>query len=394
MKALYCTDTYPPQVNGVSVVTGLSVAGLVARDWDVHVIAPKYPAGPSDHVFGAVGAGGESLTTIPSAPLPLYPDIRMALPNARLIARTIADFKPDIVHCATEFVIGRLGQRAARALGIPVVTSYHTDFGKYTEAYGVPWLRPSVSRYLFHFHGRALRTYTPGGPARDELVQHDVGDVEVWGRGVDTDLFHPDKRDASYRQALGVDDQFVFLHVGRLAAEKGAHLILEAYAKARALLPPGSTRLVIAGEGPARAELERHAGPGVQFLGYLQRATELPRLYASADAFLFASTTETLGLVVLESMSAGVPVIAAPEGGVRDHLRHEQNGLAYPAYDTDAMAQQMVRMATDHALRRRMQAESRRTGERLTWEMELDRLSESYLEVIRGGAREGTRAHE
>jgi glycosyltransferase involved in cell wall biosynthesis len=385
MKALYCTDTYPPQVNGVSVVTALSVAGLVARGWDVHVIAPKYPAGPSDHVFA--GNGGETITTIPSAPLPMYPDIRMALPNARLITRTIAEFQPDIVHCATEFVIGRLGQRAALALNIPVATSYHTDFGKYTEAYGVPWLRPSVSRYLFHFHGRARRTYTPGGPARDELVQNDVVDVEVWGRGVDTQMFHPDKRDSEYRRALGVDDKFVFLHVGRLAAEKGAHLILEAYAKARAQLPPDSTCLIIAGEGPARPELERNAGPGVQFLGYLQRATELPRLYASADAFLFASTTETLGLVVLESMSAGVPVIAAPEGGVRDHLRHEENGLSYPAYDTDAMAQQMVRMATDASLRERLVVEARRTGERLTWEMELDRLNQSYLEIVRG-ARE------
>ncbi len=381
MKVLYCTDTYPPQVNGVSVVTALSVSGLVARGWEVHVIAPRYPGGPSDHVFDATGTTGETLTTLPSVPLPWYPDIRMSLPAMRTIRRAIETFKPGLVHCATEFVIGRLGQRVALQLGIPVVTSYHTDFGKYTEAYGMPWLRRPVTSYLFRFHRRARRTYTPGGPARDELVANGVRDVEVWGRGVDTELFHPARRDEAYRQSLDAGGRFVFLHVGRLAAEKGTHLILEAYARARAQLPPDTTRLIIAGEGPARPALKQAAGDGVEFLGYLQRATELPRLYASADAFLFASTTETLGLVVLEAMSSGVPVIAAPEGGVRDHLRHEENGLAYPAHDTEAMAKEMVRLVQDHALRAMLQAEARATATRLTWDRELDRLSQSYLEL-------------
>jgi phosphatidylinositol alpha 1,6-mannosyltransferase len=382
MRALYCTDTYPPQVNGVSVVTALSVEGLVARGWDVHVIAPRYPAGASDHVFDQRATGGAGLTTIPSVPLPLYPDIRMAAPSARLIGRTIEAFAPDIVHCATEFVIGRLGQRAALHRTIPVVTSYHTDFGKYTEAYGVPWLRGPVTRSLFRFHQRARRTFTPGGPARDELLANGVPHAEVWGRGVDTVLFDPVRRDATHRAAIAPDDAFVFLHVGRLAAEKGTALIVEAFAKARALLPTGRMRLVIAGEGPARPALERAAGDDVHFLGNLHRTTELPKLYAATDAFVFASTTETLGLVVLEAMSSGLPVIAAPEGGVRDHLRDEHNGLAYPAHNTDAMARQMVRLVQEPALRARLARQARESAEQLTWSMELDRLSAAYTEVI------------
>jgi phosphatidylinositol alpha 1,6-mannosyltransferase len=383
MNVLYCTDTYPPQVNGVSVVTALSVAGLVRRGCSVHVIAPRYPEAMHHDVFGGVGAGGETLTQIPSAPMPGYADIRIASPDARSIGRVVRALRPDIVHCATEFVIGRLGQRAALRSGIPVVTSYHTDFGKYTDAYGVPWMRGTVTNYLTRFHQRARRTYTPGSPARDELLARGIPDVEVWGRGVDTVVFNPSRRDETLREELGIGDRFFFLHVGRLAAEKGAHLILEAYAKARAQLPPDSTRLVVAGAGPERHALQDAAGEGVSFLGYLQRETQLPRLYASADAFLFASTTETLGLVILESMSSGVPVVAAPEGGVRDHLRDGENGLAYPAGDTDAMAAAMVRMATDHALLATQRRAARAYAEQLTWEMELDRLVESYREVLR-----------
>jgi phosphatidylinositol alpha 1,6-mannosyltransferase len=382
MNVLYCTDTYPPQVNGVSVVTALSVAGLVARGCTVHVIAPKYPEAMHASIFGDTGSA--SLTQIPSAPMPGYADIRVASPDARTIGRTVRALRPDIVHCATEFVIGRLGQRAAMRSGIPVVTSYHTDFGKYTEAYGVPWMRGTVTAYLTRFHQRARRTYTPGSPAREELLARGIQDVEVWGRGVDTKTFHPIKRDADLRSALGVDDRFLFLHVGRLAAEKGVQVLIDAYAIARAALPPDSTRLVIAGAGPERPALQARAGEDVQFLGYLQRDSELPRLYASADAFLFASTTETLGLVVLEAMSSGVPVIATPEGGVRDHLRHELNGLAYAANDTEALANAMVRMATDHALRQRLASGARQHAEQLTWEMEYDRLLASYREVVAG----------
>jgi phosphatidylinositol alpha 1,6-mannosyltransferase len=383
MRILYCTDTYPPQVNGVSVVTALSVRGLVRRGCTVHVIAPRYPEAMHAQIFEP--AAGETVTTIPSAPMPGYRDIRVASPDARTIGRTLREFRPDLVHCATEFVIGRLGQRAAQRSGIPVVTSYHTDFGKYTEAYGVPWLRGTVTGYLTRFHQRAARTYTPGTPARDELLARGLHDVEVWGRGVATEVFTPARRDDTLRAALGAEGRTLFLHVGRLAAEKGVPLILEAYAKLRAELPPGSTRLVIAGAGPERAALEEQAGEDVTFLGYLQRDTELPRLYASADAFLFASTTETLGLVVLEAMSAGLPVVAAPEGGVRDHLRDGVNGLAYPAGDVDAMVHAMRRVVQDRALAAQLAQGARATAEALTWDAELDRLVASYREVLGAG---------
>ncbi len=382
-RALYCTDTYPPQVNGVSVVTALSVAGLRRRGWEVAVIAPSYPIAALDP-FDRDGdvAGAAWLTTIPSMSLPAYPDARLAAPAWRTVDRAIAAFQPDLVHIATEFVIGRLGQRAAIRRGIPVVSSYHTDFSRYADAYGVPWLRESVRRYIGRFHRRSRRVFTPGLLAREELHTLGVDHVEVWGRGVDVALYHPRHRSVMLRRSYGGGDPFLLLHVGRLAAEKGVERILRGFAAARAALPPGrEVRLIIAGVGPREAALRAEAPDGVTFLGNLDRHTMLPTLYASADAFVFSSHTETLGLVILEAMASGLPVVAAPVGGVADHLRDGINGLAYPPGDTAAMGRAIVALAGAPQLALRLGVGARATAERLSWEVELDRLDASYREV-------------
>jgi phosphatidylinositol alpha 1,6-mannosyltransferase len=382
-RLLVCTDTYPPQVNGVSVVTALSVSGLRERGWDVAVVAPRYPA-PRTHAFPAEPTLADrygTTTAIPSAPMPGYPDIRLALPADRPIAALIREFQPDIVHSPTEFVLGRIAQKLARAAGIPAVSSYHTDFSRYTEAYGVGWLRPSVSRYLADFHRRSRRVYTPSFVARDDLAGIGVSDVEVWGRGVDTRLFSPTRRSDALRAAYGSRDAFVLLHVGRMAAEKGVDRILAAFDLARRSLPAGEIHLVIAGSGPKEDQLRESAREGVTFLGNLDRSEVLPRLYASADAFLFASLTETLGLVVLEAMSSGLPVIAVPAGGVADHLRDDVNGVACAPDDPTDMAAAIVRLALDRPRTRRLAAGARQTAEALDWARELDALDRSYREV-------------
>jgi phosphatidylinositol alpha 1,6-mannosyltransferase len=382
-RVLYCTDTYPPQVNGVSVVTALTVAGLRARGWEVAVVAPRYPSRPPYRVkqfqneFGVADRHVE----VSSLPFPPYPDIRLAAPAYWRIARVARDFRPDLVHCATEFMIGRLGQMVARRAGLPIVTSYHTDFSRYTEAYGAPRLRGAVTGYITRFHGRARRTYTPSHMARADLVSWGIRDVEVWGRTVDSSAFTPEHRSATLRRVHGWEQKFVLLHVGRLAAEKGVHWILDAFRIARQLLPAGSLHLVIAGGGPEESALRHASPPDVTFLGVLDHKRALPQLYASADAFVFASLTETLGLVVLEAMASGLPVIATAAGGVADHLHHEENGLAFPAGDVTGMAHAMVRLAMDRKLRDALARGARRTAEGLDWEGELDRLDESYREV-------------
>ena len=392
MRVLFCTDTYPPQINGVSIVTALSVAGLSRLGWECAVATPRYPADVQRQWGGLqteTPTPGERVT-LPSIAMPGYPEIRLAWRGVSAIGSLVARFRPDLVHCATECTIGRAGQVAARRAGLPLVSSFHTDFGRYAEAYGLPWLRSPVSSHLARFHRRSRRVYTPSTASRAEVLELGVGDVEIWGRGVDVELFHPGRRSQDMRAALGIGSRFTFLYVGRLAAEKRVDHVIEAFRLACEFLPRGMIHLVIAGTGPREDEIRAAAPPGVHFLGFLERRSRLPDLYANCDAFVFSSVTETLGLVLLEAMASGLPVVAAPAGGVRDHLRDGINGMAYAEGDVGAMAQAMVRLAGDLALTRRLSRGARKTAEGLSWNLEMERLDRSYREVCEGARRAQT----
>jgi phosphatidylinositol alpha 1,6-mannosyltransferase len=389
MRVLYCTDTYVPQVNGVSVVTAISAAGLGRLGWECAVVAPRYPAETNGHTIAIPDADTVPRIEIPSFALPNYPEVRLAAPRLSEVTRAVARFRPDIVHCATEFVIGRMGQRAGLRAGLPIVSSYHTDFGRYAEAYGARWLRGAVTSYLGRFHRRSRRIYTPSAAACEDLARFGVDRVEVWGRGVDIDTFHPGRRSPEMRAMYGMGSRFNFVYVGRLAKEKRVDLIVRAFAMASERVPRGVLHLTIAGAGPCEAELRAMAPPGVTFMGYLDRRGALPDLYANCDAFVFASTTETLGLVVLEAMASGVPVIAAPAGGVAEHLRDGVNGLAYPPFDAASMADAMGMLAAAAAMTRKLGRGARQTAEALGWDAEVRRLDQSYREVIAGDGSSG-----
>ena len=387
MRVLYCTDTYPPQMNGVSIVTALSVSGLARSGWECAVAAPRYPAA-AHAAWNREGDAGE-VFDFPSIAAPFYPEIRLARPPVAGLERIIRRFRPDLVHCETEFGVGRAGKAAAQRAGVPVVSSYHTDFARYTEAYGARWLKGVARRYVGRFHRTSRRVYTPSSVSRHDLLQLGLTDVEVWGCGVDTELFHPGRRSDALRAALGMGSRYTFLYVGRLAHEKRPEQVLDAFRLATEMLPRGVIHLVIAGTGPREPELRAAAPAGVTFLGLLDRRGRLPDLYANCDAFVFASVTETLGLVVLEAMASGLPVIAVPAGGVRDHLHDGRNGLACREGDVQGMAIAMVRIATEWGLSRRLARGARYSMRERSWEKEIERLSSSYREVIESahGAR-------
>lgn len=380
---LYGTDSYLPQINGVSIVTALTLAGLQRLGWTCGVIAPAYPDGKRSAVPQPPSASLDiPVRSLPSVAWPPYPDLRLAWPARGLIRRWMREFRPDVVHCATEFVIGRLVLSVARELDIPCCTTYHTNFGQYAAAYGMPWLRGPVERWISHMHRRADRTFTPSTAARTELHRMGIRHTDVWGRGIDTDLFHPRHRSRAYRTSLGIDRAFTFLYVGRLAPEKNVAHLLTAFDQLQRERPSGSVHLLIAGHGPAEAALRRQAGAHVTFLGAQDRTTTLPVLYASADAFVFASTTETLGLVLLEAMASGLPVVAAAAGGVLDHVRDEDTGLSFAGGDVAGCARAMDRLINDPAIRQRLAAAGRQWAESHAWDVEMRRLDASYRELL------------
>ena len=371
------SDTYIPQVNGVTTVVHRIAQALRAAGHGVAVVAPRYPRGADDS-----GGGGErdDELRVFSLPFPPYPSIRLSFPFDRHVARFLDRFAPDLVHAATEGPIGVAARRYALGRGLPFVTSYHTDFPQYARDYGLPWLTPLVWRWLVRFHRPARLIHTPGVAVRDELVRRGLRNSVVWGRGVDPAHFHPGKRDSGWRRWLGGgDDTVIVLHVGRLAAEKNLRVLAQAYTRAHRFLGPRAT-FVIAGDGPEADYLTAHV-PFVRQLGFLDRDS-LAALYASADLCVLPSRTETCGLVALEAMASGLPVIAANAGGLRESVLPDVNGILVRPDDARGFSQAIIALASDATRRRTLGASARQTAERRDVKSENEELLRQYGALV------------
>lgn len=328
MRIGLVSDTYTPQVNGVTTVVRRIASLLRAQGHEALIVAPRYPnaAEPAD----------PDELRIPSAAFPLYPEVRMALPPFRRVAGLFDAAPPDVVHVHTEGALGLAARRWALRRRVPLVTTFHTNFPEYSRHYGVGFLEPLVWRWLRWFHTPAQVTLTPGAAVRYELDRRGLTHAAVWGRGVDPRFFHPGRRDPAWRRWLaGADDTVVVLHVGRLAHEKNLGMLIDAWRRARAALGLRAT-FVVAGDGPEARRLHSQL-PFVRQLGFLPRE-DLATLYASADIAVFPSHTETCGLVALEAMASGLAVIAADAGGFRESITHETTGLLVGAHDAPGCA--------------------------------------------------------
>jgi phosphatidylinositol alpha 1,6-mannosyltransferase len=368
------TDTYAPQVNGVSTIVGRIVDMLGEAGHDVAIIAPRYPDASHRPVAHEL--------RVASVPFPPYPAIRLSLPSFGAVARFLDDFRPELLHVHTEGPLGLAGRRFALRRGLPLVTSFHTDFPRYARHYGVPALAPLVWRWLTWFHGPARLTLTPGDGTRAELERHGVRTARVWGQGVDSHHFHPSRREPGWRRWLaGGDDSAIVLHVGRLAPEKNLEILIAAWKLARERLGQRAT-FVVAGEGPLAARLVAEL-PFVRQLGFLPRAS-LATLYASSDLCVLPSHTETCGLVALEAMASGIPVIAADAGGLRESVRHEATGLLVAPHDAEAFAAGIEALVLDSARRFTLAAAARE------WALQRDSAHEDvqlltqYSDLVRG----------
>jgi len=325
------SDTYVPQVNGVTTVVDRIAKVLREFGHAVVVVAPRYP--------GENGAAPDELR-IPSAAFPPYPAIRLSAPKFGHVARYLDAFEPQLVHVATEGPLGLTGRRYATQRRVPLVTSYHTNFPQYARHYGVGIAEPLVWKWLRWFHRPAVLTQTPGEAVRDELVRRGVGHPVVWGRGVDSEQFHPRRRSSAWRRWLaGGDDTAIVLHVGRLAPEKNIDVLADAWTVAREQIRQRAT-FVLAGEGPEARRLVTRM-PWVRQLGFLDRG-RLAEVYASADICVLPSRTETCGLVALEAMASGLAVVAADAGGFRESISHGTTGRLVAPDDVTGFAAEIL----------------------------------------------------
>ncbi len=378
MRIALLSDTYIPQVNGVTTVVHRIARAVRVAGHGVAVVAPRYPRSMDDGGGGGGGGGGgrDDELRVFSLPFPPYPSIRLSFPLDRHVARFLDRFAPDLVHAATEGPIGVAARRYALRRELPFVTSYHTDFPQYARDYGLPMLTPLVWRWLVRFHRPARLIHTPGAAVRDELVRRGLRNTVVWGRGVDTSHFTPAKRNPGWRRWLGGGDQTVIvLHVGRLAAEKNLRVLVDAWTRAYRFLGPRAV-FVIAGNGPEAQYIAAHL-PFTRQLGFVDRDS-LARLYASADLCVLPSRTETCGLVALEAMASGLPVIAADAGGLRESVLHEVNGLLVRPDDARGFSQAIVALVGDAVRRHALGTGARQTAERRDVKHEDQELLRQY----------------
>lgn len=351
MRYAIVTETYPPEVNGVALtVQGLEL-GLRAAGHQVELIRPRQRIEAEQ---------AQDTVLVSGANLPRYPGLRFGLPAPQRLARQWQQQRPDAVYIATEGPLGWSALRAARRLGIPVATGFHTRFDEYLPDYGVAWLQAAALRWMRRFHNQADATLVPTRELQAFLAGQGFDRVRLLARAVDSSQFDPARRDPALREEWGIDGNgFAAIYVGRIAAEKNLGLAVKAFRRLQQVRP--KARFVFVGDGPARARLA-HENPDFIFCG-TQRGDALARHFASGDLFLFPSRSETFGNVTLEAMASGLATLAFDYGAAREHLRTDENGVA--VNEDGEFVTAAVQLAGDDALRQRLGANAARAMKRL-----------------------------
>ena len=373
MKIAFFTETFLPKVDGIVTRLTKTVEHLVKAGDEVIVFCPE--GAPSNYM-------GAKVIGVPAMPLPLYPELKLALPRPS-VSEALEAFKPDLVHVVNPAVLGLGGIWLARTSGIPLVASYHTHLPKYLEHYGMGMLEPLLWELLKAAHNQAVLNLCTSTAMVAELSEKGIQNTDLWQRGVDTDLFRPELRSQEMRRRLlgNFDDQgSLLLYVGRLSAEKQ----IERIKPVLQALP--QTRLALVGDGPHRQQLEKcFENTATTFVGYLA-GEELASAYASGDAFVFPSSTETLGLVLLEAMAAGCPVVGANRGGIPDIISDGENGCLYEPDGEDGGAQSLIdatqRLLGNDVERQGLRKASRQEAERWGWASATEQLRGYYRQVL------------
>lgn len=372
MRIALFTETFLPKIDGIVTRLKHTVEHLQRQGDEVLVICPD---------GGLREYKGATIHGVSGIPLPLYPELKLAIPRPTL-RRVIEKFQPDIIHTVNPAVLGVGGIYYAKTMGIPLVASYHTHLPQYLQHYGLGALEGVLWELLKLAHNQASLNLCTSTAMVKQLDSRGIERLDLWQRGVDTEMFQPhlNSQQMRYRLSQGYPDAPLLLYVGRVSPEKEIEQIkpvLKAIPEAR---------LAIVGDGPHREALEAHfTGTKAHFVGYLQ-GLELAAAFASADAFLFPSRTETLGLVLLEAMAAGCPVVAAASGGITDIVTNGVNGYLFEPANPQGLlvATQRLLAAEATGEREQLRQNARQEAERWGWSAATQQLRGFYEAVAYG----------
>lgn len=323
---------------------------------------------------------------VPSVQFPLYTDYRLPLPGQKQIEEHLSEFQPDILHINSPCSLGFAAIRYGQKNNIPVVATYHTHFASYARYYRVKMLERFSWSYFRNLYNKCEKVYIPSEPILEELRTHRINNLEFIAHGVDTSVFHPMYRNDNWKRKLGIQGKLALLYAGRLVWEKDLKTLAATYQ----LLTERrhDIAFVLAGDGPVRKELQQLM-PEAIFLGN-QTGTDLSTAYASADIFVFPSTTETFGNVTLEAMASGIPPVCANKGGASGFIKDGITGfLAKPRNAEDMAAR--IEYLLDHPERRaEIAKQAFLYGQEQTWERSFEKMLLSYDDVVRSYASKKT----
>ncbi|MGH9127566.1 MAG: glycosyltransferase family 4 protein [Acidimicrobiales bacterium] len=366
MRIAFVTEVWRPFINGVVTRLAATVVELRKAGHEVLVIGPE---GGEPDFHGAVVRG------MPTISIGfIYGGQPWGWPLLPRVSRYLADFAPDVVHVINPVFLGMAGVAAARRAKLALVASYHTDVPRYASYYHLGWASGGIWRVVRALHNRAQVNLATSESALAELRGHGIRSPELWVRGVDAELFNPSRRPGSRSEFTEDPNVAVALYVGRLGGEKGLDRLLPL---SRA---PG-VHLVVVGEGPEDRRIRALlSGPSVTFTGPL-RGVELADAYAGADVFVFPSTTDTLGLVILEALAAGLPVVAAETPASVELLSTCPASRIFPADQPELVPKLVAEALSSMSLAERTACVRSRVSEH-TWAVATEGLLDHYRAAV------------
>jgi len=370
------TETWPPEINGVAHSISRMVAGLRTRGgYHIQLVRPRQTAHEKpqrEALFQEHLVNGLTL--------PFYKEVRLGFPQYNALKRLWKKQRPDIVQIVTEGPLGYSAMKAAKKLGIPVISDFHTNFDQYSRYYRLSGFFNLAKRYLRHVHNQTLVTLVPTRELQQQLSANGYTKLGILDRGIDVERFNPQRRSNTLRTQLGIrPEQLLVTLVSRMSPEKNLDLAFSAFRAIQQHVP--DARFLLVGDGPERKRLQ-DIHPDCLFVG-MQTGTALAEHYASGDLFLYPSTSETFGNVVLEAMASGLPVVTFDYAAAHEHLHSGINGMGIPLDDTAAFIEASIALALDPNLRRTQGQAAHQTALGLSWEKVVERLHHTIQTVLR-----------
>lgn len=381
MRVAIITENFLPKLDGVTRTLARLLEHLEREGHKALVLGPE--SGMERY------AGAEVVGTI-GLPFPFYPELKFNFFRP-LFVRRLQEFQPDVIHLVDPVILGTAGLTMARLLKKPLISSYHTNLATYCSYFGFQVLTEPMWAYNRFIHNQCSLTYCPSPSTARLLHAKGFQHLRLWPRGVDTTLFHPQRRSAELRRSWlqsrrEPETRAVILYVGRISWEKNLRLLLQAYR----LMDHRRCHLVLVGDGPASTEVQQElSGLPVTFTGYLQ-GEELASAYASADVFAFPSRTETFGQVVLEAMASGLPVAGLLAEGVCDLVSDGRTGYLLDVeglseeQEVAAYRERLTRLVENRGIRAVMGQGAYLEAQQRSWHEAMKSLVQGYDEVRRG----------